>query len=71
MPHIMPGHPVYERIRAEVEAERLKIANDPATIQQVRDSIDRKIDAVRRQVEWEKAQARGDAALGPPSQPPA
>ena len=54
--HIMPGHPVYERIRGEIEEERKRVANDPATIQAVRDSIDRKVEAIRKQVEWEKRQ---------------
>lgn len=56
--HIAPGHPIYERIRGEVEAERIRQANDPATIQKVRESIDRKVEGIRRQVEWERAQAQ-------------
>ncbi len=57
--HIAPGHPIYERIRGELEAERLRQANDPATIQKVRDSIDRKVAAIRKQVEWERAHGIG------------
>ena len=59
--HIHPGHPIYERIRAEImaeiEAERIRKASDPATIRAVRESIDRKLEGMRQQVEWEKAQA--------------
>ncbi|WP_298467453.1 hypothetical protein [uncultured Erythrobacter sp.] len=51
---IGPGHPLYERIRREVEEERLRIANHPDTIRRVRESIDRKVEGIRRQVEWEK-----------------
>lgn len=63
--HIHPGHPIYERIRAEVEAEveaeRIRQANDPANIRKIRESIDRKVEAIRKQVEWEKAQAKTES----------
>lgn len=49
--HIAPGHPVYERIRREIEEERRIAANDPAAIQALRDSIDRKVEAVRLEVQ--------------------
>ena len=61
----MPGHPVYERIRAEVEAERRAYENDPERIREVRASIDRKIEGIRRQVEWEKQQAKAGAGESP------
>ena len=60
--HIHPGHPIYERIRgevtAEIEAERIRQANDPENIRKIRESIDRKVEAIRKEVEWEKAQAK-------------
>ncbi|MEO1221588.1 MAG: hypothetical protein AAFY42_09620 [Pseudomonadota bacterium] len=66
--HIHPGHPIYERIRAEVEAEveaeRIRQANDPENIRKIRESIDRKVEAIRKQVEWEKARAKAEAGAG-------
>lgn len=51
---IGPGHPVYERAKADLEAEALAKANDPAEIQKVRDSIDRKVLQWKRDLmrEW-------------------
>lgn len=62
--HIAPGHPVYERIRREIEEERRREANDPKVIQAVRDSIDRKIEALRLKVEREKREAEEKEAKG-------
>lgn len=55
--HIAPGHPVYERIRREIEEEQRRQANDPAAIQAVRDSIDRKVEALRYEMAREKREA--------------
>lgn len=45
--HITPGHPVYERIRREIEAEQRARANDPANLARVREAIDAKVRALR------------------------
>ncbi len=57
--HIAPGHPVYERIKREIEEEQRREANDPKVIQAVRDSIDRKIEALRLEVQKEKSEGAG------------
>ncbi|MEL7197496.1 MAG: hypothetical protein AAGL10_04195 [Pseudomonadota bacterium] len=54
--HIAPGHPVYERIRREIEEERQRKANIP-TVAEIRASIDRKIESLRLEVEQEKRAA--------------
>ncbi len=63
---IGPGHPVYERVKAEYAAEQRRLANDPARIQAIRDSIDRKVEGIRRQVEWEKKQELARSQDTPP-----
>jgi len=45
--HIAPGHPVYERIRREIEEEARARANDPANLARVREAIDAKVRAMR------------------------
>ncbi|QIQ88064.1 MAG: hypothetical protein G9473_02865 [Erythrobacter sp.] len=49
--HITPGHPVYERIRREVEEEARARANDPANVARVREAIDAKVRAWRKELE--------------------
>ncbi|MEL6530266.1 MAG: hypothetical protein AAFQ27_09905, partial [Pseudomonadota bacterium] len=62
--NVGPGHPLYERIRAEIEEERRRIANHPDTIRRVRESIDRKVEGIRQQVEWEKRMAEKEKEVG-------
>ncbi|MHA7818739.1 MAG: hypothetical protein ACX930_03715 [Erythrobacter sp.] len=66
--NIGPGHPVYERVKAEYEEEQRRIASDPERIARVRASIDRKFAQWRRDIEakWEAErqarEARSDAS---------
>ncbi|MEQ8411336.1 MAG: hypothetical protein RIC51_05900 [Erythrobacter sp.] len=57
--HIAPGHPVYERIRREIEEENRERANDPAQIARVRAAIDAKVRAMA--LDLERA-VKGDEA---------
>ena len=59
--HIAPGHPVYERIRREIEAEARARANDPARIAAVHASIDRKIEEVRLRLARERGEPERSA----------
>ena len=54
--NIGPGHPVYERVKADYAAEQARRANDPAQVARIRASLDRKVAEWRK--EWE---ARWDA----------
>lgn len=49
--HITPGHPVYERIRREIEEEARARANDPENLARVREAIDAKVRAWRTEIE--------------------
>ncbi|WP_394727372.1 hypothetical protein [Altererythrobacter sp. GH1-8] len=60
--HISPGHPVYERIRREMEAERQREANDPARIRALHESIERKVERVRLEVEAAKGAQKAEKA---------
>lgn len=50
-----PGHPIYERVKREYEAEQRARANDPATIARIRKGIDAKMVQWRAELEakWE------------------
>ncbi|WP_249171887.1 hypothetical protein [Erythrobacter sp. JK5] len=52
---IGPGHPVYERVKAEYAAEQIRLANDPARIKRIHRSIDAKVAQWRQELEakWE------------------
>lgn len=56
---IGPGHPVYERVKREYEAERRAEANDPARVRRIQDSIGRKMEEWRAEFE---AQWRSERA---------
>lgn len=43
-----PGHPAYERIKHDFEEAQRKRANDPERIEEIRRSIDRKVEQWRR-----------------------
>jgi len=58
--HITPGHPVYERIRREIEEENRARANDPAHVARVREAIDAKVRALRLDLEREAMESAGD-----------
>ncbi|MFM2370922.1 MAG: hypothetical protein RIS85_644, partial [Pseudomonadota bacterium] len=47
---LRPGHPVYDRLRAEWDAEAFAKANNPQAIAAVRESIHRKLEAMRAEV---------------------
>ena len=62
---IGPGHPVYERVKREYEAEARARANDPAQIARIRKSIDIKIAQWRAEIEakWEAEREERDLNL--------
>ena len=60
--HVGPGDPLYERIRREVEEERLRELNSPEYIAAVRASIDRKVEAIRLEFEAKKKKAGASPA---------
>lgn len=61
---IGPGHPVYERVKEEYEAEQRRRANDPEQMKRIRDSIDRKMAEWRRELEekWEAERQASEAS---------
>ncbi len=58
---IGPGHPVYERVKAEYAEEQRRIANDPAQIKRIHRSLNNKMAEWRAELEarWE-AEHRGE-----------
>ena len=61
---IGPGHPVYEWVRADYEAERRREASDPERIRALHASIERKMGAWRAELEAKWAARRRERLEG-------
>lgn len=65
-----PGHPVYERVRADYEAEQRRAAEDPARRRRLQQSIDAKLATWKEETiaRWEDERQRMlDAGIDPRS----